>query len=177
MSMIFVESYANCPFSICVSQSDLIDRVLGDSATGGIRVAHRSLGIPSAGNVVQAVTVRSQRRLDLSEPGRFHDEIAFDLIAEPAWMPDVSGTLRFRIRCPGTRLLFAANYSLPCGTIGRLLDRIVVRRIAVASAGELMNRLVAGLERIWIESQNASVKYSPARTRPVETPIEATHSV
>ncbi len=172
MSMIFVESYADCPFSICVGQTDLIERVLGDSETGGIRLTHRALGIPSDGSVPHAVTVRSHRRLDLSEPGRFHDEIDFNVIAESAWIPHVSGTLRFRIRCPGTRLLFVADYALPCGAIGRLVDRIVVRRLAVASAGELMDRLVADLEQLWYERQNASTHHPALRTLSRESPVE-----
>jgi len=135
-------------------------------------LAHRALGIPSDGSVVHAVNVRSRRRLDLSEPGRFHDEIDFSVSAEAAWIPHVSGTLRFRIRCPGTRLLFVADYGLPCGAIGRLVDRIVVRRLAAASAGELMDRLVAGLEQLWHERQSASAHHPPLRTLSGESPVE-----
>jgi len=67
-----MKSYVDCPFSLCVSQADLIDRVLGDRTTGGFRRAFRRLAFPLAGSVKQSVTVRSRMRLDLSEPGRFH---------------------------------------------------------------------------------------------------------
>ncbi len=167
MSIVSIKSYINCPFSLCVSQADLTDRVLGARATGGFRPAFRGLGFPLAGGVKQSVTVRSRMRLDRSEPGRFHDEIVFDVNAAPAWIPKVSGTLRFRVHSPGAQLLLVATYPPPFAVIGRILDRLVARRIAVSIAREFMGRLVCELEGTWTERQ--VVHHAPMRQKPVES--------
>ena len=167
MSIISITSYVNCPFSLCISQADLIDRVLGDRTTGGFRPAFRGLAFPLAGSMKQSVTVWSRMRLHLSEPGRFHDEIVFDVNAQPAWIPKVSGTLRFRVVSPGAQLLFVATYSPPFAVVGRILDRLVARRIAVSIAREFMGRLVCELERTWTERQ--VVHHAPMRQKPVES--------
>ncbi len=166
MSIISIKSYINCPFSLCVSQADLTDRVLGARATGGFRPAFRGLGFQLAGGVKQSVTVRSRMRLDRSEPGRFHDAIVFDVNVAPEWIPKVSGTLRFRVHSPGAEILLA-TYSPPFAVVGRILDRLVARRIAVSIAREFMGRLVCELERTWTERQ--VVHHAPMRQKPVES--------
>lgn len=81
------ERIVDCPFSFAVAEADVIFALLQNPSDGGVRVPYRELGLPFAGAATHHSVVAYRRRRDRTEPGRVHDEIAFDWNAQSRWLP------------------------------------------------------------------------------------------
>jgi hypothetical protein len=134
---VHAEVLANCPFSIA-----------GEYASEYFKEAERGGdgAVLHAGPLGHRVTVRFGLRTDVTEPGRPHDEILLHWSAGTAWLPDLVGTLRMRIENANTRLLLDGSYVPPGGPLGGLFDAIAGRRVARATADDVLRRLARALE-------------------------------
>jgi hypothetical protein len=134
---VHAEIRANCPFSVAVEYAS---EYLKDAERGSDGAVLR------AGPLRHRVTVRFGLRTDVTETGRPHDEILLHWSAGSAWLPDLVGTLRIRIENVNTRLLLDGSYVPPGGPLGGLFDAIAGRRIARATADDVLRRLARALE-------------------------------
>jgi hypothetical protein len=140
-----LEKLADCPFSVAIDVAPAILPML-ESSEGGVRLPFRAIGLPFPGAFRRAVKLRFQLQPDSAEMGRSHDELAFDWGARSFWLPNFSGVLRFRIDAPKTRLIVSGTYQPPFGGLGEVFDRVVGRRLALATAGDLLDRIAGALE-------------------------------
>jgi hypothetical protein len=84
---------------------------------------------------------------DVAEIGRKHDEIRLQWTAGTPFLPDFSGTVRFRIDGPNTRVLVDGAYRAPFGAAGGVFDALIGAYLARASIADLAQRIAAYLER------------------------------
>ncbi len=147
-SAVHVERLIDCPFSLAIDEAERIVAIL-ESPTGGVRVPFQRLGLPFAGGLTHNVGVRFERRRDLDEPGRLHDEIGFDWDARARLLPNFRGVLRFRIESLQTRIILDGEYRPPLGRFGVFFDRLIGRRLAAATVRDLVDRLASDLEARW----------------------------
>jgi len=126
-----------------------------ESAQGGVRLPFRAIGLPFPGAFRRTVKLHFQLQPDRVETGRSHDELAFDWGARSFWLPNFSGVLRFRIDALKTRLIVAGTYQPPFGLLGAGFDRVMGRRLALATAGDLLDRIASALETRAAEAGNA----------------------
>jgi hypothetical protein len=84
---------------------------------------------------------------DEAEIGRKHDEIRLHWNAGTPFLPDFTGTVRFRIDGPNTRILVDGTYRAPFGIAGSVFDALIGGYLARASALDLAQRIAAYLER------------------------------
>jgi hypothetical protein len=148
-----IDGIADCPFSFAVREAPLIFSV--ESPAFEVRLPFRDLGLPITGGLTHRVITHFRRQPDLTEPGRFHDEIAFEWSARSRWLPDLHGCLRFRIATAQTRVILVGEYVPPFGFAGAFFDRLVGRRLARATASDLVDRLARALERRWTTQRRA----------------------
>ncbi len=145
-----VERIVDCPFSLVLDEADVIFAILESQCNGGgVRLPYHALGLPFAGAVTHRVAVHFKRRDDLTEWGRFHDEIAFDWSAHSRWLPNFQGVLRFRIATLKTLVILSGAYQPPFGRSGMLFDRLIGHRLALATCREILHRLAEALEKRW----------------------------
>ncbi len=149
-----MERIVDCPFGLAVNEAHAVFPMM-EASGSGTRLRYRDLNVPLAGALRHPVVVRFHRQRDLTEPGRVHDEIAFDWNAQSRWLPNFNGVLRFRIEAPRTRVVLSGAYVAPFGAFGRLFDRIIGRRLAVATLRDVINRLAQQLEARWTEENRA----------------------
>lgn len=150
---IHVERLADCPFSFAVSQADMIFPILEGRTNGGVRIPYRELGLPLPGALTHHVAVNFRRQRDRTEAGRVHDEIAFNWNARSHWLPDFHGILRFRIESLRTRVILSGEYQPPLGRVGAVFDRLIGRRLSVATSRDLVNLLLQVLHTRWAAEQ------------------------
>ncbi len=164
-----VERIVDCPFSLVLGEADAIFAIV-ESPSGGIRVPYRDLGLPFAGAVTHGVAVTFRRQDDLTEWGRFHDEIAFDWNAQSRWLPDFQGVLKFRIDTLKTRVILNGAYRPPLGWVGSAFDRVIGHRLALATCRDLLDRLASAMETRWSAEKRASPTSltTPSDVRPEE---------
>ncbi len=148
-SSVSAERVVDCPFSLAVDEAHHIFPMLETSSKGGVRIPLRALGLPFAGAVQQPVAVVFRRERDATEPGRLHDEIAFDWNARSRWLPNLSGVLRFRIEALRTRVILSGEYVPPFGPLGVAFDHVVGRRLAIVTVNDVLDRLASELETRW----------------------------
>ncbi len=149
-----VERIVDCPFSLAVGEADVIFPILESQCNGGgIRIPYRTLGLRFSGAVTHRVAIAFRRRDDLTEWGRFHDEIAFDWNAHSRWLPNFQGVLRFRIATLKTRVILNGTYRPPFGPIGMLFDRLIGHRLVLGTCRDILNRLAEALEKRWAEEK------------------------
>lgn len=148
-SVVRVERVVDCPFSFAIDEAKLIFPLL-EVPAGGVRLPYRVGPLRlRRGALARPVTVRFRRQRDVTEPGRSHDEIAFDWDAQSRWLPNFHGVLRFRIEFSQTRVILQGAYVPPFGGFGALFDRIIGHDLAVTSGDDLVRRLARGLEAGW----------------------------
>jgi hypothetical protein len=144
-----MQEYAACPFSIAGEYAvAYLRRAEAGEAEAAIHVPIRFL--PAM--LERRVAVTFGLHVDVTEPGRPHDEIRLRWTAGTPLLPDFRGTLRFRIAGQGTDVLVAGTYRVPFGPLGRIFDDIIGHRIAEASVGDLARRIADALEtseRAW----------------------------
>jgi hypothetical protein len=134
---VHAEILANCPFSV---SAEYASEYLKEAEGGG------NGAVLHAGPLGHRVTVCFGLRTDVTESGRSHDEILLRWSAGSAWLPDFVGTLRIRIENASTRLVLDGSYAPPGGPLGRLFDAIAGRRIARATAEDVLRRVARALE-------------------------------
>ena len=144
-----VKRIVDCPFSRSIDEAHLIFPML--ERNSGVRLPFRQLGLPIGGAVTHLVKTHFHRQPDATERGRSHDQVDFEWCARCRWLPDLHGVLRFRIAGVDTRVALHADYAPPFGMLGSLFDRLVGRRLAVATATDLVDRLATVLESRWAD--------------------------
>jgi hypothetical protein len=128
------ERTADCPFSVAQSYAE---EFLAAAERG------EPEAIVRAGPAHLAVRFGFEARTDVLERGRIHDEIAVHWTAHSPLLPDFAGTLRFRIAGTRTRFILEGTYVPPGGVFGALFDRVAGRRIAQATAVDLVTQIAA----------------------------------
>ncbi len=146
-----IERVIACPFSLSLDDVDLI-LPMPESRTILVRLPFRELGVPIDGALTHRVEAHVHRHPDRTERGRLHDELDFDWSARSRWLPDLVGVLRLRIAGIDTRIVLHADYEPPFGTLGKLFDRAVGNRLALATATDLVDRFAIALESRWAEN-------------------------
>jgi hypothetical protein len=154
------ERIANCPFSLSIEATPGIFPLLERSGNG-VRVPFEVHVPPLSGALSRTVSVKFHRRPDTTEPGRAHDEVAFDWNARSRWLPNMHGVIRFRAASSKTRIILHAEYIPPIGQVGVLFDRAIGQRLARATALDLLNRLSRRLEDRWAAERVASPAAAP----------------
>jgi hypothetical protein len=149
-----VEGVSDCPFSLVVREAHVIFPIL-EAPGSGVRLPFRELGLPFAGAFTHRVVTHFQRQMDRTERGRSHEEVAFDWSAQSRWLPDFHGVLRFRIETSRTRVILSGEYLPPFGILGALFDHFVGRRVARATAADVIKRLARALEARWAAERKA----------------------
>jgi len=150
------ERIVDCPFSFTVAEADVIFALL-ENPSDGVRLPYRELGLPLGGALTHHSAVAYRRRRDRTEPGRVHDEIAFDWDAQSRWLPDFHGVLRFRIESLKTRIILNGEYQPPLGRMGVAFDRLIGHHLALATSRDILNRLAQALETRWASEKQARV--------------------
>jgi hypothetical protein len=151
-STVSVERLTDCPFSLAVDAAPTILPLFA-TPDGALRVPYRALGLPFPGALTHRVAMYFRTQRDASEPGRVHDEVLFDWSAQSRGLPDFHGVLRFRIASSQTRIILSGGYVPPFGALGAAFDRFIGRRLARATADDLVNRLGRALEARWVSEQ------------------------
>ncbi len=132
ISTVRAERVADCAFAIA---DEYVEEFLGRFERGG------SEALVRAGPARVPVRLSFAIRDDTAERGRKHDEIAVRWTAPSALFPDFHGTVRFRIVHLKTRFILEGEYTPPGGFLGALFDRAIGRRIAHATAVDLLERM------------------------------------
>lgn len=156
VSAVRVERVVDCPFSLATELASIIFPAL-ERAGDGVRLPFRAFALPLRGGIARSVEVRYRRQPDRCEPGHAHDEISFDWNAHSRFLPNFSGTLRFRIEATRTRIVLAGAYAPPLGALGALFDRVLGGRLAQATARDLVDRTALALEEKWAAERRAAV--------------------
>jgi hypothetical protein len=151
--IVATEQVANCPFSLSLEVAPAFFLALENG--GGVRLPLDALGASLSGTVSRSVSVTAVRRSDRTELGRPHDEFAFDWNARSRWFPKFNGVLRLRPAASATRIVLDGQYIAPFGWFGGIFDRYVGRRIASATARDLVARLALMLEETWAQERRA----------------------
>ena len=148
-SKVRVERLADCPFAIA---QEYVEEFLFESERGGPNAVLR------AGPARARVRVGFGIRNDRTERGRGHDEITLTWSAASPLLPQFHGTIRFRIAHLGTRFILEGAYTPPGGFAGALFDAAIGRRIARATATDLLERICrhASLREAAWRAKNAS---------------------
>jgi hypothetical protein len=92
------------------------------------------------------VRLRFGMHVDDTGAQRDRTVIRFRWWADTPWLPDLAGSLHFRIESPDrTLLILEGRYTPPFGPAGMLFDMLAGRQIARATAREVLARIAAGL--------------------------------
>ena len=142
---ITLERVADCPFGFSIEHADALFITL---QTDGVRLQLPGL-FGTRGSLSRPVQLSFEHRFDQTEVGRLHDEITFNWNARTRWLPELNGVFRFRIEYSRTRLIFVADYAIPFGFFGVAFDEVIGRRIASATAHDILDRLAVLLETQW----------------------------
>ena len=142
MRDVSLQAYAACPYS--VAQDYAIDYLR--RAEAGMDEAEIRVPVAFwAGLIRRHVTISFGLHYDVVEAGRPHDEIRLRWTTGTPLLPDFRGTVRFRIAGKGTDVLIDGSYHVPLGAFGRIFDRFAGRHLAVASLGDLAQRIAQSL--------------------------------
>jgi hypothetical protein len=150
-----ITTLADCPFSIA---AEYAQEYLRNAEAGGAESLVRVPWFPSLPALARRVRMSFGLHLDLGEPGRLHDEIHVRWSSGTPLLPNLRGTICFRIEGTQTRILIEGSYDAPLGVLGRCFDNVIGKQIARASLQDLGDRLAAFLElreRAWRQSKGA----------------------
>lgn len=140
-ALVVVERVVRCPFSVA---HDYAEDFFADAARG----VELHVPIRDFARLRRPVRLLAQRRPDEHEPGRAHDALEIAWTAGTQLFPDFHGTLRLRIASvEETLLTLEGTYVPPFGGFGLVFDRLIGRRIALATMGDLLRRLSDAMER------------------------------
>lgn len=141
---VLIERYVDCPFSVA---GDYAADYLRRAEAGGPESVVRASIFGSASIMPRRkVALTFGLRRDQSDPGRSHDEISIFWDARSWMFPNFSGSIRFRISSPGTRMVLSGSYEPPFGFAGRIFDDLFGRHIAAATMRDYLDRLANDLE-------------------------------
>jgi len=139
MRQVAASALASCPISIAASYAESFLRIAEAGGDGATIVA---------GPLRRHVHVSFGSSSDATEPGRRSDELHIAWSARLAWLPDFSGTLRFRIASTQTTLLLLnGSYVPPGGIAGRIFDAVIGRWISRATVDDFLARVAGELGR------------------------------
>jgi len=141
---------AECPFSIAADYVTSYMQQFADNVDeiALIRLPWRTFGLPLPGSLRHRVRITFADSVDGNERNRSHRGLTFHWATANPLLPDLHGDLRFRIAPDSpTQLVMTGAYSPPLGTVGRLLDRLLGERIALATGRALLERIAADMER------------------------------
>ena len=156
MPSIHDERVVDCPFSLAIDEASHFFHIVEGPLPDDARLPIRLFGL--AFLMRRQVNTVGYRRRDLAERGRSHDEVAIAWKSGTLWLPDLRGSVRFRIESLKTRLLVDAAYVPPFGLAGVVFDRFAGRRIAEATIEDLTDRLQSRLESAWLDRRTS---YTP----------------
>lgn len=147
-SHVSVKRRVACPFSIAPGYAaHYLRRFEAGPLAGVVVVPIMPFGRFFYRALKQHVRLRIAVHGDPSDTVRCHEAIRISWWTESKWLPNLSGTLRFRVASHAeTLLLFDATYVPPFGIVGAIFDRLYGHRIATATARELLGRLGGALE-------------------------------
>jgi len=148
MSHVHAERTVQCPFSIAAEYTSRHLRGFEAPAAKPIRLPLGSLGLPVPGILQRRVQLSFWVHYDVSDIGRRHqDETHFQWNAGTPLLPDLGATLRFGIVSHReTLLLLDGTYDPPFGIAGAIFDELLGRRLAAATADDLLARVGDALE-------------------------------
>jgi hypothetical protein len=99
------------------------------------------------GRVRRPVKLVFAQHPDETEGGRAHDALTVDWTAGTRLLPDFHGTVRLRIATvESTAITLEGAWRLPFRLLGRAFNALIGRRVAKATMGDLLDRLVDALE-------------------------------
>ena len=133
-SHVHAERCVDCPFSIASEYAAHFLRSLEQAPLASV-----GLGLPG---LQHRVRLRFAVHSDSSDPVRQHQALRISWWSGSKWLPNLSGTLRFRIG-PHVKTLvsFDGTYAPPFGGAGALFDRLFGRYVATAMARAFLARL------------------------------------
>jgi len=140
----------DCPFSVA---QEYVSGYLRRFAEGAddramVRLPLRGFGLPLPGSLRHRVRIRFQDSFDDHERNRSSLGLTFYWDAGNPLLPDLHGDLSFRIAADSrTELVMTGAYSPPLGRAGSLLDKVLGKRIALATGQALLERIAADMER------------------------------
>jgi hypothetical protein len=164
-SHITVAAVAECPFAIAEEYAkEYLENAEAGHAEAYVRVP---LFWPLA-SPARRVRLTFGIHADVTEPGRSHTQLRLRWSSGTRLLPNLHGTLAFRIEGTRTRIVINGCYVPPFGTCGRVFDRIVGRRLATASLNNLAERIaryLAERERAWRSATFAGGEHDGPRDR------------
>ena len=137
-----------CPFSIAASSAAaFLRRFEVGPLAGVVEVQIPLLGHGRHAVLKNHVRLRLAVHEDPTDTVRHHEALRISWWSESRWLPNLSGTLRFRVAsCAETLLLFDGTYGPPLGVAGTIFDKLIGNRIATATVNELLARLCVAVE-------------------------------
>lgn len=147
-SHVAAQRRVRCPFSIAPAYAaNFLRRFGAEPLETVIKLPFVALGLPFPGALKRKVRLRFRIQDDNSDTVRQHEAIRIVWWSESALLPNLSGTLRFRVAKPAeTLLIFEGTYQPPFGTAGAIFDRFFGRHLATATARDLLVRIGDALE-------------------------------
>ena len=141
---------ADCPFSIASEYvSSYMQRFAdNDDEVAMVRLPLRTFGLPLPGSLRHRIRIRFEDSVDVNERNRSHRGLKFHWSAGNPLLPDLHGDLSFRIAADSrTEIVLTGEYSPPLGRVGSVLDKLMGKRIALATGKALLERIAADMER------------------------------
>jgi hypothetical protein len=134
------EAESACAFSIA---EEYVTSYLADPSGAVVY-----LPLPFAfGALRRRVHLTQKLHIDTVERGRSHDEIRFAWRAGTRLLPDLHGTIRFRMASGRTRVIVEGTYAVPFGALGAVVDSVLGGRVARASLDDFVARIARELEK------------------------------
>jgi hypothetical protein len=140
---------ADCPFS---AAQEYVSSYMRRFAAGAddlatVRIPVKTFGLPIPGSIPHRVRMTFEETIDENERNRSHRGLTFHWDAGNPLLPDLHGDLSFRIAPDScTELVLTGRYTPPLGAAGSLLDKILGKRIALATGQALLERISADME-------------------------------
>ena len=139
----------DCPFSVAWDyvRSYMLRFADRRQAIAVVQLPLRAFGLPIPGSLPHRVQIAFEPSIDASDRNRSHEGFTFQWDSGNALLPQLRGTLSFRIAGDRrTELVLTGEYATPPGRLGNILDRFVGNRIAVAIGKALLERMGSDME-------------------------------
>lgn len=142
-SHVHAERRIDCPFSIALEYAaQFLRRFETLPMESVVRMPLAIFGLTLPGALQHRVRLRVSIHPDPTDKGRQHEAIHVSWWSESKWLPNLSGTLCFRIASHvGTLLLFDGTYTQPFGFAGAIFDQLLGRHVAAATVRDLLDRI------------------------------------
>jgi hypothetical protein len=138
-----------CPFSVAQeSVSSYMQRfAAGDDDLAMVHLPLRTFGLPLPGSIRHRVLIHFEDSVDDHERNRSRRGLTFHWDAGNPLLPDLHGDLSFRIAPEGrTEVVMTGEYTPPLGAAGLVLDKVLGKRIALATGQALLERIASDME-------------------------------